>query len=105
MKSTAVLVNTARGGIVNESALLAALEGKRLGGAGIDCFEVEPTPRDNPLLSFEGNLIVTPHIAGVTRESLIRMGTDSVQTLFDYLESGKLESDVVVNRAALARKG
>ena len=66
MKPTAFVVNTARGGVVAEDALLAALEADRIGGAGLDVFESEPTPpgTDHPLLGF-GNVIVSPHCAGV----------------------------------------
>ena len=72
MKGGAVLINTARGPIVDERALVAALEERRLGGALLDVFPVEPLPADNP---FRGvpNLFLTPHIAGVTEESNLRV--------------------------------
>jgi D-3-phosphoglycerate dehydrogenase len=98
MKSTAVVINTARGGIIDETALLSALEEGRLGGAGIDCFEKEPLPKDNPLFVFKGSLVLTPHIAGVTTESLVRMGTDAVQILFDCLEGRGLDPEVVIKK-------
>ena len=68
MKPTALLVNTSRGGIIDEAALAAALRSGKLGGAAIDVFEREPLP---PSPHFEGcpNLILTPHVAGVTAEA------------------------------------
>ena len=74
MKPTAFVVNTARGGVVDEEALADALDGNRIGGAGLDVFAVEPaSPRpDHPLLAFD-NVIVSPHCAGVTIESSMRM--------------------------------
>jgi Phosphoglycerate dehydrogenase and related dehydrogenases len=68
IKSTAVLINTARGGIVDENALAAALTSGRLAGAALDVFEQEPLPA-NSVLAGVPNLLLTPHIAGVSRES------------------------------------
>jgi (S)-sulfolactate dehydrogenase len=68
MKRDAILINSARGGVVDEFALATALREQRLGGAALDVFEREPLPPDSPLDGCP-NLILTPHIAGVTRES------------------------------------
>ena len=73
MKRSAILINAARGGIVNEVALAEALEEGRIGGAAIDVYETEPPAADNPLLKLGGagvgRLLLTPHIAGITRQS------------------------------------
>lgn len=73
MKRDAILVNAARGGIVDETALAAALNAGRLGGAALDVYECEPPPDTNTLFSLDGEaarrLLFTPHIAGVTRQS------------------------------------
>jgi (S)-sulfolactate dehydrogenase len=74
MKPDAVLINTARGGVVDDSALADALKEQRLAGAMLDVFETEPMTADNP---FHGvpNLVLTPHIAGVTEESNVRVSS------------------------------
>jgi len=81
MKKTAFLVNTARGGIVDEGALHTALTAGTIAGAGIDVFDPEPPPPDHPLLQLT-NLVPSPHIARVTRESIDRM---AVQTAYNVL--------------------
>jgi D-3-phosphoglycerate dehydrogenase len=85
MKKTAYLVNTARGGIVDEGALHAALTAGTIAGAGVDVFDPEPPPPDHPLLRLD-NLVTSPHMAGVTRESMDRMAVqaaDNVLSVFD----------------------
>jgi phosphoglycerate dehydrogenase-like enzyme len=73
MKKDAILINAARGGIVDESALAQALRSGRLGGAAVDVYPLEPPEASNPLLSLQGEaahrLLLTPHIAGVTRQA------------------------------------
>jgi len=90
MKSGAILINTSRGGIVDEEALLVALRTGRLGGAALDVFETEPVAADQKE-RFSGvpNLILTPHIAGLTDESQRRVGEVTAQNVRDVLgESG-----------------
>jgi D-3-phosphoglycerate dehydrogenase len=80
MKRTAIIVNTARGSIIDERALIDALKNGKISGAGIDVLETEPPAKDNPLLGL-GNVIVTPHIAWYSEESLKRdmvQGMDEV---------------------------
>ncbi|MBN8892049.1 MAG: 3-phosphoglycerate dehydrogenase [Rhodospirillales bacterium 70-18] len=100
MKSSAFLVNTARGGIIDEPALYDALVAGRLAGAGLDVFEQEPTPADNPLLRLP-NVIAAPHMAGVTQEALDRMAVNTVRNLLSVLD-GRPERENVVNKDVLA---
>jgi D-3-phosphoglycerate dehydrogenase len=69
MKPTAYLINTSRGPIVNQSALINALANGRISGVALDVFEEEPIGKDNPILRM-GNVITTPHYAGNSREAL-----------------------------------
>jgi len=73
MKQGAILVNVARGPVVDEVALVDALRSGHLGGAALDVFTRQPLPGDHPLLGFD-NVIVTPHMAGITEDSMERMG-------------------------------
>jgi D-3-phosphoglycerate dehydrogenase len=72
MHSGAVIVNTSRGGIIDEAALAEALRTNRIGGAGIDVFEAEPPPADHPLFALP-NVVLAPHVAGVTEASMKHM--------------------------------
>jgi glycerate dehydrogenase len=86
MKQGALLINTARGGIVNEAALLNALRSGKLGGAGIDVLSEEPPARGNPLLDMQlPNLIVTPHIAWASVEARQRVVDEVVKNIRAFL--------------------
>jgi phosphoglycerate dehydrogenase-like enzyme len=85
MKPSAILINTARGPIVEEAALLQALTEGGIAGAGLDVFDTEPLPAGHPLTKLS-NVVMTPHAAGITPEALeagLRMAVDNV---FDFLE-------------------
>ena len=71
MKSTAILINTCRGPVVDEKALIRAMQEGRIAGAGLDVLETEPAAADNPLLKMD-NVLVTPHLATMTREAFER---------------------------------
>jgi D-3-phosphoglycerate dehydrogenase len=99
MKPTAVLVNTARGGVVDEAALIAALREGRIAAAGIDVFDDEPPAADHPLFGFD-QVILTPHIAGLTTECGMRMAISSVQNVLDFF-AGRIDPALVVNGTEL----
>jgi D-3-phosphoglycerate dehydrogenase len=89
----AAVINCARGGIIDETALAQALAAGRLGGAGIDAFEAEPPPPDHPLLSMPG-VFVTPHAAAATREAAMRMSTGAARNILDFLD-GRLDPSML----------
>lgn len=95
MKPTALVINTARGQLIDEKALAAALRSGQIGGAGLDVFESEPLEDDSPLRGLD-NLIMAPHVAGVTAESTMRMAEDAAHTVVAVL-SGSWPREVVVN--------
>jgi D-3-phosphoglycerate dehydrogenase len=100
LKPTAIVVNCARGGIINEEALYDALKAERIFGAGLDVFAVEPTPGDNPLFTLE-NAIVNPHAAASPVECMERMGVQAAQNILDVFD-GKITADFVVNQEVLS---
>lgn len=100
MKKSALIVNTARGGLIDENALHAALQSGQIAGAGIDVFLEEPPPANHPLFASE-KVILSPHSASLTAESAIRMAVMSVKNALDYFDA-KLDPAFVVNRDHLS---
>jgi D-3-phosphoglycerate dehydrogenase len=94
MKPSAYIINTARGGIIDETALHAALSAKKLAGAGIDVFDKEPTPADNPLMKLP-NTIVSAHMAGVTVESMDRMAITTVKNILSVLDGAPNKENAI----------
>jgi D-3-phosphoglycerate dehydrogenase len=94
MKKTAFIINTARGGIINESTLFEALKENWIGGAALDVFVKEPArPHENPLLSLD-NVLVTPHLAGSTKESGIKMATMAAEEIVRVLRGEKPKNPI-----------
>ena len=85
MKKGAFIVNTARGGIIDEPDLYAALTSGHIAGAGLDVFDQEPTPADNPLLTLD-TVISSPHMAGVTVESIQSMAVATARNILSVLD-------------------
>ena len=84
MKPTAYLVNTSRGPIVEETALIEALQSNRIAGAGLDVFDEEPLPAEHPLLGLK-NTVISPHLGYVTRETYIIFFRDTVEDIIGFL--------------------
>ena len=87
MKPTAFLINTARGPLVDEDALVAALRDKRIAGAALDVYDVEPLPEKHPLRSC-GNAVLTPHMGFVTSEAYQLFFSQAVEAIDTYLQGG-----------------
>ncbi len=99
MKPSAYLINTARGPIVDEPALIAALTAGRIAGAGLDVYDVEPLPGDHPLRSLP-NVTLSPHLGYVTREMLGAFYADTVESVLAWLDGTPIR---IANHEVLQR--
>ena len=97
MKPSAYLINTSRGPIVEEAALIEVLSSRRIAGAGIDVYDAEPPPPDHPLRSL-ANVTLSPHLGYVTRETLHAFYSDTVEAVTAWLDGAPIR---IVNREAL----
>jgi D-3-phosphoglycerate dehydrogenase len=85
MKPTAYIINTSRGPIVDEAALLAALRDKKIAGAGLDVFDTEPLPLGHPLRKMD-NVVITPHLGYVSEQNYRRYFADAVDDIRGFLD-------------------
>jgi D-3-phosphoglycerate dehydrogenase len=99
----AIVLNLARGGLIDESALLRRVQTGRLYGAGLDTFEKEPLPTGASIAT-EERIVLSPHSAALTENSLIAMGVVTVQNVLAGLD-GSIDPELVVNKAILPEKG
>ncbi len=98
MKSDAYLVNTSRGPVVDEAALIAALQSGRIAGAALDVFEHEPLAADSPLLGME-NVVLSPHVASYSEEGDAAHRLRVAQIALQVARGGLPERKVVINKA------
>lgn len=100
MKRSAILVNTARGGLIDEKALLAALDEGRLAAAGLDVLDSEPPANNDPMLACD-RVVLSPHNAGLTEACARRMAISAAENIIDFFK-GTLDPTLVVNRSEIA---
>jgi D-3-phosphoglycerate dehydrogenase len=101
MKPTACLINTARGGLVDEDALIDALRTGKIAGAGLDAQAHEPPAAGHPLWELR-NVVLTPHVGGSTEEGLRRMGIGAARTVLDFLAGRPTDPACLLNPTVLA---
>ena len=104
MKPTAVIINTSRGGIINETDLFEALKNDRLLGAGLDVFESEPLHIDSPLRSLQ-NVVMTPHVGGNTVENTINMAKRAIENIIKVSGGRGMSTAEFVNAQFLKNQG
>jgi D-3-phosphoglycerate dehydrogenase len=85
MKATAYIVNTSRGPVINEAALIAALQAKQIAGAALDVFDPEPLVDDSPLRQMD-NVILTPHTAAYSEQALVDLRAAVTKTVTDVIQ-------------------
>ena len=95
MKKNSIIINTSRGGIINEIDLNNALNQKVIFGAGLDVFEKEPVDKDNPLLK-NNKVILSPHSATFTNECKSRMSIETTKNIIDFFNN-EIDKSMIVN--------
>ena len=100
MKPSAFLINTARGGLVDEAALHEALSAEKIAGAGLDVFEVEPLPARSPLRNLK-NVVLTPHCAGGSVDAVIAMTERAVDQILTVAAGRSPDRDQLLNPEVL----
>ncbi len=104
MKSSAYLINTARGPLVDEAALIAALEAGEIAGAGLDVFEIEPLPEDSRLRTLD-SVVLSPHAAGMSEGAVRAMTDRCIESILTHLDGRPLEPGLVLNPETMGPVG
>jgi len=94
MKNNAIIINTSRGGIINETDLDKAINERIIFGAGLDVFEREPVDKNNPLLK-NNKVLLSPHSATFTNECKSRMSLETTKNIIDFFEN-KIDKSMIV---------
>ncbi len=102
MKKGVMIINCARGGIVNEADLAEAIKSGQVAGASVDVYEEEPPPKDNPLFTVDSQVVHTPHLGASTREAQTKVGTAIAEQVCDYLINGVVRN--AVNMPSISRE-
>lgn len=99
MKKSARLVNSSRGGVIDEKALVEALASRTIAGAALDVFEMEPPPKDHPLFKLD-NVTLTPHLGASTEEAQLKVSIDIAEQFVDYFRQGVVRNAVNLSGAS-----